>query len=107
MAPETSVLTTLTPFRKDTLQGADVSLAIGAVVSFHEGRSVLTMGRSVYSTKKPKCPIGAEVVGVEIVGAEVSKARPMPAPSSSPCRETDIETHREDTCRCAPNEQST
>ena len=54
------------------LKGAEMSPARGrsvflrgAEVSFYEGPKCLDEG--------PKCPIGAEVVGVEDVGAEVSK----------------------------------
>ena len=36
-------------------------LLLGTEVSFHEGP------KCIYQKKKPKCPIGAEVVGAEVV----------------------------------------
>ena len=48
---------------------------LGAEVSFHEGPKCLDEGPKCLFQKRPKCPIGAEVVGAEVVGAEVSKIR--------------------------------
>ena len=42
-------------------------------VSFQEGPKCLKEGPKGIFQKRPKCPIGAEVVGTEVVGAEVSK----------------------------------
>ena len=46
-------------------------LMLGAEVSFHEGPKCLDEGPKCLFKKRPKCPIGAEVVGAEVVGAEV------------------------------------
>ena len=53
-------------------------LMLGAEVSFHEGPKCLDEGPKCLFQKRPKCPIGAEVVG-----AEVSKI-PLSAPFNMP-----------------------
>ena len=45
---------------------------LGAEVSFHGGPKCLDEGpKCLFQKKRPKCPIGAEVVGAELVGAEL------------------------------------
>ena len=55
------------------LKGAEVSPAWGRSVFLRGAEVCLDEGPKRLFQKRPKCPIGAEVVVAEVVGAEVSK----------------------------------